>query len=426
LAAILPGAVLFAQAEKPLADKLAFSLEFEASILSVNNDGVVDSFTDAGFNEDETKIGLAYEDELWGASAALKFGNENLRFLDSETADFLGDFPLGLDELYGWVRPFGSRFKFTAGIFENTDGLADYTDDIDNFDMGIFLVGENGDPFTEPMQYSIAALVSGLLSEAVFGPVTLQFLLAPNYSRESASVIGSDLIDKMGGSAISSEARFFRYGGRVIADLGVGTVSALFKTFQWPTAVENGAAALYGLPAYSGTKNIYNTFGFYFDLTMVEGLGLSLGYTGFLPVSDAAGVDNVLHSGIDLRAAWTGIEGLSLSTHNNISFAKGKDKDWFLLPSDDASFLTLYNAIGGTKELTERFSVNAELSNLFSKTDLGAGETKYNTFGIGGKFIANVGDNAEFNIGARVDFEKATGSDTATTFSIPVDIVISF
>jgi hypothetical protein len=429
LAALLPGAVLCAQEEKSFADKLSFSLEFEASVLSANTEGVVDSFTDAGFNEDETKIGLAYEDELWGASAALKFGNENLRFLSGEIGDMFSDFPLKIDELYAWVRPFGSRFKFTAGIFENTDGLADYTDDIDDFDMGVFFFGEDGEPFAEPTEMTNAALVSGLLSEAVFGPVTLQFLLAPNYSKETATLFASDMLEQMGGAPISSEARFFRLGGRVIADLGVGTFSALFKTFQWPTAVENGVAQVLDptFPGYLGTKNTYNTFGFYFDLTMIENLGLSLGYTGFLPVNDGPDVDNILYSGIDLRAAWTGIEGLSLSTHNNITFAKGKDKDWFLLlGSDDASFFTMYNAVGGTKELNERFSVNAELSNLFVKTDYGLSETKYNTLGIGAKFIANVGEHAEFNVGARVDIEKTTGSDTVTTFSIPVGIVISF
>jgi hypothetical protein len=64
-----------------------------------------------------------------------------------------------------------------------------------------------------------------------------------------------------------------------------------------------------------------------------------------------------------------GIEGLSLSTHHNITFARGAEKGWML--GKDASFLNLYNAIGATKELTEKFSVNAEIKNVFPKIDIG-------------------------------------------------------
>jgi hypothetical protein len=421
---VLPGVALFAQAEKSFADKLSFSLEFEASILSANNDGVVDSFTDAGFNEDETKIGIAYEDELWGASASLAFRNENLRFLNGEIGEMFAESPLAFDELYGWVRPFGSRFKFTGGIFENTDGMADYTDDIDNFDMGVFMAGENGEPYTEPEETTNTALVSGFLSEAAFGPLTLQFLLAPNYSKESASVLATDAVSTMLGAyyPVAADARFFRYGGRVIADVGVGTVSALFKTFQWPVAVVNAVEQA----AYPGSKMNWISFGGYFDLSAVENLGLSLGYTGVMPAIDDSNYDNILYSGIDLRATWTGIEGFSLSTHNNLSFAKGSEKDWSgMLQGKDASFFSLYNAVGATKELTEKFSVNAEVSNIFSRTKIVDAVT-YNNLGIGAKLIVTLNEHAEFKAGARVDIEKATGSDAVATFSIPVGIVINF
>jgi hypothetical protein len=424
MAMFLTGGFLFAQEEESLADKLTFSLEFEASVVSANKDGA-DSLADAGFNEDETKFGVAYEDELWGASMALKFGTENLRFLDSNFADMTGGFPLAIDELYGWVRPFGGYVKFTGGIFENTDGLADYTDDIDDFPIGVFLPGAMiEEPFAEPEPVNDAALTNGLLTDLSYGPVTLQFLLAPNYSKESASALASGLITEMAGSPIdvSAEARFFRFGGRAIVEAGeIGTFSALFKTFQWPAVLVNAI----GLPV-GGSKTTYSAFGAYFDLTAVENLGVSLGYTGFLQANDGPDVDNVLYSGVDLRATWTGIEGLSLSSHNNLSFAKGKEKDWFMLPGDDSSFIFLYNAVGATKELTEKFSVNAEISNVFSGTELGGTKTNYDSLGLGAKLIAAVGEHAEFNAGLRVDIEKVTDEDTVATFSIPVGIVISF
>jgi hypothetical protein len=434
------GIPLLAQTEKSLTDKVSLDLEFNASILSANSDGVVDSMTDAGFNEDETKIGISYEGEFWGASASLKFRNENLRFLSGEIGEMFSPNPLMLDELYGWIKPFGEHFKFTGGIFENKDGIADYTDDIDDFAMGVFLPGEEaeGNPFfSEPEAIMTAPfLTDGFLTDLIFGPVTLQLLLAANFSKESASDLVSGLLTSITQSPIpvDADARFFRIGGRVIIDAGVGTFSALFKTFQWPTAVEVAMATAFQASPNSnltGSKQNYHTFGGYFDLTAVENLGVSLGYTGFITAHDGEDVDNILYSGIDLRATWTGIEGLSLSTHNNVSFAKGSEKDWFLLRDKDTSFFNLYNAIGATKEFTEKFSVNAEISNVFSKTDLGDnGKLEYDNLGIVAKFIAKVGEHAEFNAGLRLDVENATvsgGDDkSVTTFSIPIGIKVNF
>jgi hypothetical protein len=436
---ILPGAALFSQTEESLADKVSFELEFNASVVSFDSEGVVESMTDSGFNEDGTKIGLAYEDELWGASAALKFRNEGLRFLSGEIGEMFADFPLALDELYAWVKPFGPIFKFTGGIFENKDGVADYTDDIDDFAMGVFFPGEEDEAFEEPTEMTNTALVNGFLTDAVFGPITIQFLLAPNYSKESASDLTNGLIGQGLSTPIEAEARFFRLGGRVIGDIaGIGTVSALFKTFQWPAAVENGISeAFTGAPgSLDGTKENYHTFGVYFDLTAVENLGVSIGYTGFLPTHDASDVENVLWSGIDLRVTWTGIEKLSLSTHNNISFANGKEKDWMGVLGKDASFFNLYNAIGATYELTEKFSVNAVVSNVFSIVDLGnSNESKFENLVVGAKLITKVTENAEFNVGLNVDFSNTVlkgdllggdADDSLTVFSVPIGIVVSF
>jgi outer membrane receptor protein involved in Fe transport len=120
---------------------------------------------------------------------------------------------------------------------------------------------------------------------------------------------------------------------------------------------------------------------------------------------------------------------LSLSTHNNISFAKGSDKEWtLLLQGDDSSFFTLYNAIGATVTLTERFGVNAEIGNIFSKTDRTgvASDTDYDTVWGQAKLISSVTENVEFTAGLRVDFTTQTGTDDSTVFSVPVGIGISF
>ena len=439
---------LFAQAQEneeapaSRSGKVSLTIDFDASILSADTDGVVDSLTDIGFDEDESIISVGYESDLFGGAASLAFGQETLRIFYGEAADMLGEGPLSIDELYVWIKPFGEHFKFTGGIFENTDGIADYTDDIDNFDMGVFIWGEDGEPFSEPEEISGGALANGFLTDAIFGPVTLQFLLAPNYSKESASVLGTDFLQALSPSAqeVAADARFFRLGGRIIADIGVGTVSAVFKSFHWPMAITNAVmemeATAKGDPftPYGGSRMNNMTFGAYADITALENLGLSLGYTGFMMASNASGVDNILWNGIDLRASWTGIPGLSISTHNNFSFAKGVENDWLgALTSEDSFFLTVYNAVGATKELTEKFSINAEVGNIFSRTDNGsAGEIKADSLWIGTKLIARVTEHAEFEAGFKTDVLLSTADgnysdgDNKAVFSIPVGITISF
>ncbi|MDR1248656.1 MAG: hypothetical protein LBK63_05060, partial [Treponema sp.] len=170
------------------------------------------------------------------------------------------------------------------------------------------------------------------------------------------------------------------------------------------------------------------TFGAYVDFTAIQDLGISLGYTGFVLGNDDSDAKKSVYSGIDLRATWTGIEGLSLSIHNNVSFAKGED--WYYQREDDSSFFTLYNNIGVTKELNEKFSVNADIGNIFSKTDAKspAGDQKieHNNFWGGLKLITSLTENTEFTLGAKIDLQKNKDEDMVTVFSVPVGITVSF
>ena len=106
-----------------------------------------------------------------------------------------------------------------------------------------------------------------------------------------------------------------------------------------------------------------------------------------------------------------------------------------LLVGDDTSFLTFYNVIGMTKELSDRFSINAVISNLYSKSESGAiGAYDTDIFSASAKFIAAVGEHAEFNVGVSMDVTKIVSSgayfgeanDTLTAFSIPVGVKVNF
>jgi hypothetical protein len=384
--------------------------------------------------------------------ASLGFGPQTYSHIGSEFAGMLGEKLFSLDELYVWIKPFGSNFKFTGGLFENTDGIGDYTDDIDNFGMGIFVVAEHaGPPFGEPAAETDVTLANGFLAEAIFAPVTVQLLFGPNFSKKS----GSQLLSTAFSSLVDANSRYFHAGGRIIADIGVGTVSALFKTSYLPISIFNvnvqmainalnqmiqaagGSADTYTWTPYEGTSMNALTFGGYADITAVENLGLSLGYTGYVMHSDANDIDNVLWNGIDLRAQYTGIPGLSISTHNNISFAKGAEKEWLgLLKGDGGSFFSLYNAVGLTKELTEKLSINAEIGNVYVKMNserspemlalFGAGDVDYDNFWGQLKFIVSPAENAEFSVGLRFDGTKQDEEDLASVFSVPVGITVSF
>jgi hypothetical protein len=421
----MTGVVLSAQTK----GKTSLTLDFNASALSINNDGDVDSFTDLGFGEDhESTLGVSYENDLFGGVALLGFVSDFGSYLDEDFAT--GTPPLAIDELYAWVKPFGEHFKFTGGIFENTDGVAEYTDDIDNFGMGVFIDFDDYiSPYREPESLKTGtALVNGFLAEAAFGPITAQLHLAPNFSGKSAALFYNDVYGSYGVDIDDAEARFYRIGGRLIADIGVGTVSALFKSYSNPT-----------IGFYPGKVINLITFGAYADITAVNNLGISLGYTGWVTANDDSDIKTPLWSGIDLRATWTGIEGLSISTHNNISFAKGQDY-WIPRNEDSALFFALYNAIGATKEITEKFSVNVEVGNIFSTTNYkidydtdydGANdstrpEIDYDNFWGQAKLITSITENAEFSAGVRVDFTTQEGADDNAVFSVPIGIKVSF
>jgi hypothetical protein len=428
MALAMTGVSLAAQ-EEGTGAKINFTLDFNASAVSVNTDGVVDSFTDAGFGENnESTLGFSYENEFFGGVASIGFSSNPLRYLDSETAALNTASPLSVDELYAWVKPFGSYVKVTAGIFENMDGVADYSDDLDLFDMGVFITGEGLELFAAPDELTNPSLSSGLLTDLILGPVTLQFLLAPNYSEEKATEFFTGL-----GFPVAMSDRFFRLGGRISADLGIATVSAMFKTYQWPMSLVN--AVWGGVPPspFPGNNVNYMAFGAYTDITVIEDLGLSFGYTGYTRANDDSDIDNILFNGIDLRAVWTGIAGLSISTHHNFSFAMGAENDWMKELADGDSFLSIFNAIGVTKELTEKFGVNVELANLFSKTEsTNFGEVKYDNFTAGLKLITKITESAEFNVGLKCDVTNTftsgawgNANDLVTTFSVPIGIVVS-
>ncbi|MDR0785337.1 MAG: hypothetical protein LBE74_05570 [Treponema sp.] len=436
----LTASFVFAEGE------FSVTLDFSASALEVEKSGNetnIDSFADSAFEDSE--LSFSYEGEKFGGVVTLGLPDANLHLIMSED-DLIT--LASFSELYGWIKPFGSIVKFTAGIFENTDGIADYTDDIDDFDVGVFILGDGDEPFAEPMKYFSAALVDGFLTDLYLGPMTVQLLFGPNLGKKHmASEIFGDMSPSIEDFAI--DGRQYRLGARVFAEIEkVGTFALMFKTFQWPKAVmekvflfaldgqSDAFTDLYpnGMP---GDFMNYHNFGAYADITAAENLGIMLGYTGYVFANSDSNVNSPLFHGIDLRATWTGVEGLSLSTHNNVSFAFGSDDEWDALNSIGAgnSFFNLYNAVGATKTLTDVLSVNAQIGNILSKISADKQPTALQTrtrdeFWAEAKLIASVTENTQFKAGLKLALvnDDVAGSDatTTTTFSIPVGVSVNF
>lgn len=432
----VPGTTVRAE-ESSIANRFSLTIDFAASALAADSDGGVSSFTGMGFGDDgESALSFSYEGDVFGGTATLAFPGEGGFLGYPESPWLTRDNPLvSLDELYAWVKPFGEAFTFTGGIFENTDGLGLYDDDIDDFALGVFYppVPDEGDTgFHGPDEYNNAYLVNGFMAGIAFGPATLQLLFAPNFDKRTLLSDYGHTSDEEAGE------RLFRLGGRLSVDAGFGTLTALYKASVWPIALFNAYIDDYNssnsesIPHYPGSTVNFQTFGVYGDITAVENLGITLGYSGWMHINSDRDYDNPLWSGIDLRAQWTGIEGLSLSTHNNVSFARGVEKDWYgTLSGTDSSFLSLYNAVGATRELTEKFSLTGEIANVLVKYDNGGAESFYDNFFAEARLVSSLAgllpatQTAEFTAGLRLDMEMTDSPDNAVfTFSVPVGIKV--
>jgi hypothetical protein len=425
---------------------LSVTLEFSASALEVENSGDetnVNSFADSAFEDSE--LSISYEGEKYGGVVTIGLPDANSHIFMS-TDDLITS--MSFSDLYGWIKPFGDILKFTAGVFKNTDGVADYTDDIDDFDVGVFILVDEELPFAEPMKYFNAALADGFLTDLYLGPATIQLLFGPNLAKNhmASEVFGGGALTVADIGDVAFGSSLYRIGARGIVEVeNVGTFAVMFKTFQWPKALiekavlfdlggeEDKFNALYpnGLP---GDFMNYHNFGAYADITAIENLGIMVGYTGYVFANSDSSVDSPLYSGVDLRAAWTGVEGLSLSTHNNVSFAAGSANEWDLLNNigEGNTFFNLYNAIGATKTLTEALSVNATVGNILSQIIADAQEnaSTRDEFWAEAKLIASVTENAQFKAGLKLSIvnDEISGSDatTNTIFSIPVGVNVSF
>jgi hypothetical protein len=196
-------------------------------------------------------------------------------------------------------------------------------------------------------------------------------------------------------------------GARLFAPLNL-TAAAVYKyADSYLTKLAVDKAADEGMILDEQVHN--HDFGLYVNLAPLHGLGISAGFSGIVktwdnprydktladPAAIGEGDDVVLHylsayrsvafpfySGFDLRVQYTGVDNLTLTCNNNLSFARSRGTDnraekfakgWAYenqLNADEAGaadraerYLGLYNAIGARYQLTARLGFEADIAN---------------------------------------------------------------
>jgi len=175
-----------------------------------------------------------------------------------------------------------------------------------------------------------------------------------------------------------------------------------------------------------------NTLGFYAGIDVVKGLGLSVGYTAAFrkfetaqvlkdPLDDTKGfwvyeVQNPFYSGIDIKVKFTGVDKLSVTFNNNISFAavegaKAEKDDTrimgisgSILGEDQKEGGFVYDVILGvsysiTPSLSATFALgnNMKVFTTESKSTSYGTTTETNNMTIADEFRISV--HADYNVG---------------------------
>jgi hypothetical protein len=427
------------------ADGFSATVDIASSLFSVQSaterksDALTDTTTtntvdslvkDADF--DATEFAFAYEGGNWGAAFGLGFKPGADPITDAAYENTRIGSVFEFNTVTGWVK-FGDAARLQAGQFTSRS-VNRRTADINDYKLGVFFprtVSENDfffsvygpgvyghksdsyETYSAPGKIEGDKLNNGLLASLYAGPATFDLLFAPNIDLKRVSA--------------DEKARSYLYGARAAAQIGdIAKVTATFKQ-ERATGTASKLAALWGLTGIDAkawldnlenTKKYDNTFGVFAETDAVPGLGITVGYTGYLPVLDVSNDvvpnhESTLYSGIDLRAQYAATDALSVSTHDNVSFASGKEKSAFFLGKDQ-SYVSLYNALGATYRLNDAVKLVGEVENEYASykykhDDKSA--TLYNEYlAAVAKTVYAVSPNASVSGGLKFEYSQSGAS----------------
>jgi hypothetical protein len=450
-----------------------------------------------GADFDATEFAFAYGGGNWGATLGLGFKPGADPITDAAYKDTRIGSVFEFNSVTGWVK-FGDTARVQAGKFSSRS-VNRRTADINDYTLGVFFpyfkegeglgtTGVHALSIYQPGSYFHVSgtygndggpqriegdlLKNGLLASLYAGPATFDLLFAPN-------------IDLKGVSA-DEKARSYLYGARAAAQIGdIAKITGTFKQ-ERATGTADRLAVLSGkdelnkaaassspadavttasewLDNLENTRKYNNTFGVFAEIDPVPEVGITVGYTGYLPVLDVSdtewgqikGADakanhkSTLYSGIDLRVQYAASDALSVSTHDNVSFAKGKETSAFL--GTDEFYVSLYNALGATYRLSDTVKLVGEVENEYasywhehgvSSSD-GDGKLYKEYFAAVAKTVYAVSPNASISGGLKFEYDASGASgagekhygaannelpaaNTSAVFSVPVGFTFAW
>ncbi|WP_059369843.1 hypothetical protein [Treponema endosymbiont of Eucomonympha sp.] len=446
-----------------------------------------------GADFDATEFAFAYGGGNWGATLGLGFKPEADPITDAAYGGATLDKVFEFNSVTGWVK-FGDTARVQAGKFSSRSANR-RTADINDYQLGVFFpyfkegegldsdadalsIYQPGSYFNSgigktdggPQRIEGDLLKNGLLTSLYAGPATFDLLFAPN----------ADLKAK---GFSDDKARTYLYGARAAAQIGdiakitgtfkqertIGTAARLGQSADVraanaaiaaaavsdaPQTALDGADAEEWLNKIFDNTSLYdNTFGVFAEIDPVPEVGITVGYTGYLPALDItdtkwgnANHKSTLYSGIDLRVQYAASDALSVSTHDNVSFAKGKETSAFL--GEDEFYVSLYNAVGATYRLNDTVKLVGEVENEYASfwhehsisTNKNADGKLYKEyFAAVAKTVYAVSPNASVSGGLKFEYnasgasgegekvnDKVPVATTSAVFSVPVGFTFAW
>ena len=232
------------------------------------------------------------------------------------------------------------------------------------------------DPYEWVMPYfMLDTRLAMRLGKLVF-PVSMQLATDPG---QNSGITGSSY-KRYNGSV--------RFSAEKIADLI--TFDAIYRIRGGdPTVLDtyDPAHNSGGVIQPDGRGTTAHIFGLYTNIHKVPNFGIGLGYTGYLvtyeddkntnklTTRETITTSGPLYSGIDLRLQYTGIEKMTITLNNNVSFATAdystetaKSIGILGIPLNSftsQSWFALYNALGLDYQLTDDLALSFQIGNRY-------------------------------------------------------------
>lgn len=408
-----------------------------------NNDNVQTSVFN-GFDFGDTNFFAEYSTPFGGARFALNPDNVFAAFqgFGSET---LGPF----DGTYAWLN-FGENAKYggvKVGIFGEAQA-SKFNDVVDKWSFGPILADpDNGDKLKE------IDLLRNVIVYANAGPVKIELMpigfnkdysLIHLFASEKYPVGGSfettvtdpstdkDTIDAMFGARVS------------VPILDYAKLTAIYKFGYNFLGYDRDNGNNTESSSNYNTENYNHHYGIIAETEFVKGLGLALGYSGYLKTQILSWNDekvnlvyNKYHS-VELRARYAGVPRLVLETHNNFSFGMDVGKKFTGTTKTDGNrpdFFASWNALSASYKITEKMSVKGEFISKYEQSTKDADNADvsaeisfapYFKYAFMPNLFAEIGVKFLYENRRSVDAGIAKQAKDRYTLSLPVTVSVSF